>query len=69
MYKCDMCYDLIQNHKEPACVSACPKQALLSVLKKICKAMPGSGPKKIQDIYMVWKKMAAPQPYIYLPFL
>ncbi len=28
MYKCDMCYDLIQKGKEPACVSACPNGAL-----------------------------------------
>jgi len=28
MYKCDMCIDLIQEGKEPACVSACPNQAI-----------------------------------------
>lgn len=28
MYKCDMCYDLIQEGKEPACVSACPRGAI-----------------------------------------
>jgi Fe-S-cluster-containing dehydrogenase component len=28
MYKCDMCYDLIKNGKEPACVSACPQGAI-----------------------------------------
>ncbi len=34
MYKCDMCYDLIQDHKEPACVSACPNNAMLFGLKR-----------------------------------
>ncbi|MGI6453095.1 MAG: 4Fe-4S dicluster domain-containing protein [Syntrophomonadaceae bacterium] len=29
MYKCDMCYDLIQDGKEPACVSACPRGAVI----------------------------------------
>ena len=28
MYKCDMCIDLIQAGQEPACVSACPNQAI-----------------------------------------
>lgn len=28
MYKCDMCYDLIQEGKEPACVTACPRNAI-----------------------------------------
>jgi len=28
MYKCDMCYDLIQQGGEPACVSACPRGAI-----------------------------------------
>lgn len=28
MYKCDMCYDLILEGKEPACVAACPNGAL-----------------------------------------
>ena len=25
MYKCDMCHDLIQQGKNPACVAACPQ--------------------------------------------
>lgn len=28
MYKCDMCYDLIKKGQEPACVSACPREAI-----------------------------------------
>lgn len=28
MFKCDMCYDLILQGKEPACVKACPQQAI-----------------------------------------
>ncbi len=28
MYKCDMCHDLISQGQEPACVSACPAQAI-----------------------------------------
>lgn len=28
MYKCDMCYDLIKKGQEPACVSACPCEAI-----------------------------------------
>ncbi len=28
MYKCDMCYDLIQEGKKPACVEACPRGAI-----------------------------------------
>ena len=28
MYKCDMCYDLIQKGQEPACVTACPQGAI-----------------------------------------
>jgi formate dehydrogenase iron-sulfur subunit len=28
MYKCDMCYDLIKQGQEPACVTACPRQAI-----------------------------------------
>jgi formate dehydrogenase iron-sulfur subunit len=28
MYKCDMCYDLIQEGKEPVCVNACPHNAI-----------------------------------------
>lgn len=28
MYKCDLCYDLIQKGQEPACVSACPNNAI-----------------------------------------
>ncbi|NLO21439.1 MAG: 4Fe-4S dicluster domain-containing protein [Syntrophomonadaceae bacterium] len=33
MYKCDMCYDLIQKGQQPACVSACPNNALIFGLK------------------------------------
>ncbi|MDD3269032.1 MAG: 4Fe-4S dicluster domain-containing protein [Syntrophomonadaceae bacterium] len=28
MYKCDMCYDLVKQGREPACVSACPRGAI-----------------------------------------
>lgn len=28
MYKCDMCYDLITTGQQPACVSACPRDAI-----------------------------------------
>ena len=28
MYKCDICYDLIIEGKQPACVSSCPNQAI-----------------------------------------
>lgn len=28
MYKCDMCVDLIRKGKNPACVDACPQQAI-----------------------------------------
>lgn len=28
MYKCDMCIDLIRKGREPACVTACPNQAI-----------------------------------------
>ncbi|HQA50946.1 MAG TPA: 4Fe-4S dicluster domain-containing protein [Syntrophomonadaceae bacterium] len=28
MYKCDMCIDLIKQGQEPACVTACPNQAI-----------------------------------------
>ncbi|WP_147534378.1 4Fe-4S dicluster domain-containing protein [Bacillus marasmi] len=28
MYKCDMCADLVSQGKEPACVTACPKNAI-----------------------------------------
>lgn len=28
MYKCDLCIDLVKEGKNPACVDACPKQAL-----------------------------------------
>ncbi|CFY04860.1 Twin-arginine translocation pathway, signal sequence [Syntrophomonas zehnderi OL-4] len=28
MYKCDMCYDLLESGREPACVSACPRGAI-----------------------------------------
>lgn len=34
MYKCDLCYDLILEGKEPACVSSCPKGAITFGLKK-----------------------------------
>ncbi|WP_092332605.1 4Fe-4S dicluster domain-containing protein [Desulfosporosinus hippei] len=33
MYKCDMCLDLLLEGKKPACVSACPKNAI-SIGKK-----------------------------------
>lgn len=29
MYKCDMCIDRIRAGKNPACVDACPKNAVL----------------------------------------
>lgn len=29
MYKCDLCYDRIKVGKEPACVEACPKGAII----------------------------------------
>ncbi|MGI6434443.1 MAG: 4Fe-4S dicluster domain-containing protein [Syntrophomonadaceae bacterium] len=29
MYKCDMCHDLIKQGKEPACVTACPRNAIM----------------------------------------
>ncbi len=28
MYKCDLCYDLVQKGQEPACISACPNNAI-----------------------------------------
>lgn len=28
MYKCDLCRDLLKEGKQPACIPACPKQAL-----------------------------------------
>lgn len=28
MYKCDMCYDLLQKGEKPACASACPRGAI-----------------------------------------
>ena len=34
MYKCDMCYDLIKQGQEPACVSACPRRAITFGLKE-----------------------------------
>lgn len=33
MYKCDFCFDLITDNKEPACVSACPQNAIIFGLK------------------------------------
>lgn len=38
MYKCDMCHDLIQQGKEPACVTACPQQAITFGEKQTLKA-------------------------------
>lgn len=29
MYKCDLCYDLLQEGKEPGCIAACPQRALV----------------------------------------
>lgn len=29
MYKCDMCHDLIKQGQQPACVSACPRNAIM----------------------------------------
>lgn len=29
MYKCDLCNDLLQQGKRPACIEACPRQAML----------------------------------------
>lgn len=38
MYKCDMCIDLIQEGKEPACVAACPNQAITLGTKEEMRA-------------------------------
>ena len=29
MFKCDLCHDLLQQGQEPACITACPRQAML----------------------------------------
>ncbi|MGI6515053.1 MAG: 4Fe-4S dicluster domain-containing protein [Syntrophomonadaceae bacterium] len=34
MYKCDLCCDLVLQGREPSCVTACPKQAMLFGPKK-----------------------------------
>ncbi|MBP1763260.1 MAG: 4Fe-4S dicluster protein [Firmicutes bacterium] len=39
MYKCDMCHDLVEKGQQPACVKACPRQAMTfgprSAMKKL----------------------------------
>lgn len=41
MYKCDMCHDLIVQGQEPACVSACPSQAIAFGEKQSLKSEAG----------------------------
>ncbi|RXT07943.1 4Fe-4S dicluster domain-containing protein [Ammoniphilus sp. CFH 90114] len=39
MYKCDFCADLLEKGMEPACVTSCPKQAIILGSKEEMKAL------------------------------
>lgn len=47
MYKCDMCHELVQKGQQPACVSACPQQAMTFGSKEEMKKLVRNRSKEI----------------------
>lgn len=47
MYKCDMCHDLVQQGKNPSCVTACPQQAMAFGDRTAMKQLAESRSKEI----------------------
>ena len=62
MYKCDLCCDLVLQGREPACVTACPKQAMLFGPKNRCSPMSETGPRKTEAMSAAMLRTAGPRP-------